>query len=125
VGALNGAHIFGTLVPVEEPSTASDADSCTAPISRKNRTITTRIHATHVPMAELSTASEADLKYRTVRQSHYWSWLHTFRHRSSLALSGSGPTTTPLLIKSQFIDGRVMTRPLRPVAAVRIAGLGE
>jgi hypothetical protein len=26
VGALNGAHIFGTLVPVEEPSTASIAD---------------------------------------------------------------------------------------------------
>src|ERR1700685_4550549 len=25
----------------------------------------------------------------------------------------------------QFIDGRVMTRPLRPVAAVRIAGLGK
>src|SRR5580704_7440676 len=25
----------------------------------------------------------------------------------------------------QFIDGRVVTRPLRPVAAVRIAGLGE
>jgi hypothetical protein len=30
VGALNSAHIFGTLVPVEEPSTASGADSCTA-----------------------------------------------------------------------------------------------
>ena len=25
----------------------------------------------------------------------------------------------------QFIDGRVVTRPLRPVGAVRIAGLGE
>src|SRR5580704_18400686 len=25
----------------------------------------------------------------------------------------------------QFIDGRVMTRPLRPVGAIRIAGLGE
>jgi hypothetical protein len=30
VGALNSAHIFGALVPVEEPSTASQADSCTA-----------------------------------------------------------------------------------------------
>jgi hypothetical protein len=30
VGALNGAHIFGTLVPVEEPSTASIATSRTA-----------------------------------------------------------------------------------------------
>jgi hypothetical protein len=30
VGALTSAHIFGTLVPVEEPSTASIADSCTA-----------------------------------------------------------------------------------------------
>jgi hypothetical protein len=30
VGALNGAHIFGTLVPVEEPSTASIATVCTA-----------------------------------------------------------------------------------------------
>ena len=30
VGALNSAHIFGTLVPVEEPSTASNPDSCTA-----------------------------------------------------------------------------------------------
>jgi hypothetical protein len=26
VGALTSAHIFGTLVPVEEPSTASKAD---------------------------------------------------------------------------------------------------
>jgi hypothetical protein len=26
VGALNSAHIFGTLVPVEEPSTASRTD---------------------------------------------------------------------------------------------------
>jgi hypothetical protein len=26
VGALNGAHILGTLMPVEEPSTASKAD---------------------------------------------------------------------------------------------------
>jgi hypothetical protein len=26
VGALTSAHIFGTLVPVEEPSTASEAD---------------------------------------------------------------------------------------------------
>jgi hypothetical protein len=26
VGAFNSAHIFGTLVPVEEPSTASPAD---------------------------------------------------------------------------------------------------
>jgi hypothetical protein len=25
VGALNSTHIFGTLVPVEEPSTASEA----------------------------------------------------------------------------------------------------
>src|SRR5580704_19718612 len=33
-------------------------------------------------------------------QTHYWFWLHTFRHRSSLALSASGPTTTPLLVKS-------------------------
>jgi hypothetical protein len=30
VGALTSAHIFGTLVPVEEPSTASKADICTA-----------------------------------------------------------------------------------------------
>jgi hypothetical protein len=30
VGALNSAHIFGTLVPVEEPSTASKATFCTA-----------------------------------------------------------------------------------------------
>jgi hypothetical protein len=30
VGALNGAHIFGALVPVEEPSTASGATFCTA-----------------------------------------------------------------------------------------------
>jgi len=30
VGALNGAHIFGTLVPVEEPSTASQGDICGA-----------------------------------------------------------------------------------------------
>jgi hypothetical protein len=26
VGAFNSAHIFGTLVPVEEPSTASKGD---------------------------------------------------------------------------------------------------
>src|SRR5262249_22273588 len=30
VGALNSTHIHGTSVPVEEPSTASKADSCTA-----------------------------------------------------------------------------------------------
>ena len=30
VGALNSAHIHGTHVPVEEPSTASTRDSCTA-----------------------------------------------------------------------------------------------
>jgi hypothetical protein len=30
VGATSSAHIFGTLVPVEEPSTASTTDSCTA-----------------------------------------------------------------------------------------------
>jgi hypothetical protein len=30
VGAFNSAHIFGTLVPVEEPSTASISDSCIA-----------------------------------------------------------------------------------------------
>src|SRR5579864_2179174 len=30
VGALNSPHIFGTLVPVEEPSTASKAASRTA-----------------------------------------------------------------------------------------------
>jgi hypothetical protein len=59
----------------------------------------TRIHATHMPVAEPSTASEADLKDRIRPASHYWSWLQTFRHRSSLALSGSGPTTTPLLVK--------------------------
>src|SRR6188508_2372147 len=29
-GSFNSAHIFGTHVPVEEPSTASIADSCTA-----------------------------------------------------------------------------------------------
>ena len=33
MGAFNSAHIFGTLVPVEEPSTASKADSCVAAIS--------------------------------------------------------------------------------------------
>jgi hypothetical protein len=30
VGATSSANIFGTLVPVVEPSTASKADSCTA-----------------------------------------------------------------------------------------------
>ena len=30
MGAFNSAHIFGTLVPVEEPSTASLPDSCSA-----------------------------------------------------------------------------------------------
>jgi hypothetical protein len=30
VGALNSPHLFGTLVPVEEPSTASQAASRTA-----------------------------------------------------------------------------------------------
>jgi hypothetical protein len=30
VGASNSTHIFGTYVPVEEPSTASEPDSCTA-----------------------------------------------------------------------------------------------
>src|SRR5215831_11144063 len=30
VGALNSTHFHGTAVPVEEPSTASKADSCTA-----------------------------------------------------------------------------------------------
>src|ERR1700752_776192 len=30
MGASNGAHILGTLVPVEEPSTASLPDSCIA-----------------------------------------------------------------------------------------------
>jgi hypothetical protein len=30
VGALNGAHIFGTVVLVKEPPTASSIDSCTA-----------------------------------------------------------------------------------------------
>src|SRR5260370_19139736 len=29
-GSLNSAHIHGTHVPVEEPSTASQPDSCTA-----------------------------------------------------------------------------------------------
>src|SRR6478735_9308820 len=29
-GSFNSAHIFGTHVPVEEPSTASEPDSCTA-----------------------------------------------------------------------------------------------
>src|SRR6266516_2651272 len=29
-GGLNSTHIHGTSVPVEEPSTASQADSCTA-----------------------------------------------------------------------------------------------
>src|SRR4051794_37936481 len=29
-GGLNSTHIHGTLVPVEEPSTASKADSCGA-----------------------------------------------------------------------------------------------
>jgi hypothetical protein len=29
-GSFNNAHIHGTHVPVEEPSTASTADSCTA-----------------------------------------------------------------------------------------------
>jgi hypothetical protein len=29
-GGLNSTHIYGTQVPVEEPSTASEADSCTA-----------------------------------------------------------------------------------------------
>jgi hypothetical protein len=33
VGALTSAHIFGTLVPVEEPSTASKADM---PILRRD-----------------------------------------------------------------------------------------
>jgi hypothetical protein len=32
VGALTSAHIFGTLVPVEEPSTASKADVGSAPV---------------------------------------------------------------------------------------------
>src|SRR5258708_3784613 len=32
VGALAAPNIHGTHVPVEEPSTASQADSCTAPI---------------------------------------------------------------------------------------------
>jgi hypothetical protein len=31
-GATSSAHIFGTLVPVEEPSTASKPDSCIAAI---------------------------------------------------------------------------------------------
>src|SRR5499427_8200868 len=30
IGGLNSTHIHGTSVPVEEPSTASKADSCTA-----------------------------------------------------------------------------------------------
>ena len=30
MGALISAHILGTIVPVEEPSTASKPDSCTA-----------------------------------------------------------------------------------------------
>ena len=30
MGASNGAHILGTLVPLEEPSTASHPDSCAA-----------------------------------------------------------------------------------------------
>src|SRR6266511_1629295 len=30
-GGLNSTHIHGTSVPVEEPSTASKPDSCTAP----------------------------------------------------------------------------------------------
>jgi hypothetical protein len=29
-GALNSTHIYGTRVPVEEPSTASRTDSCSA-----------------------------------------------------------------------------------------------
>jgi hypothetical protein len=32
VGGLNSTHIHGTSVPVEEPSTASKADSCSAAI---------------------------------------------------------------------------------------------
>jgi hypothetical protein len=36
VGASNGAHIFGTLVPVEEPSTASLATFRTAEKQSRN-----------------------------------------------------------------------------------------
>src|ERR1700730_13376867 len=34
-GAFNSTHIHGTRVPVEEPSTASGPDSCTAQESRR------------------------------------------------------------------------------------------
>src|SRR5262249_9430946 len=33
VGALNGLHVPGTLVPVEEPCTAPTTDSCSAAIT--------------------------------------------------------------------------------------------
>src|SRR3954454_14146869 len=36
-GSLNSAHIFGTHVPVEEPSTASLPDSCTAALGSSIR----------------------------------------------------------------------------------------
>src|SRR4051795_11944673 len=36
-GSLNSAHIFGTHVPVEEPSTASLPHSCTAALSSSIR----------------------------------------------------------------------------------------
>src|SRR3954452_10546837 len=35
-GSLNSAHIFGTHVPVEEPSTASQPDSCAAAKHRRH-----------------------------------------------------------------------------------------
>jgi hypothetical protein len=37
VGATSSAHIFGTLVPVEEPSTASFPDSCAGTNRDANR----------------------------------------------------------------------------------------
>jgi hypothetical protein len=38
VGALNSAHIFGTDVPVEEPSTASTTASRSAAIHANRKT---------------------------------------------------------------------------------------
>jgi hypothetical protein len=37
MGALNSTHIFGTLVPVEEPSTASETDMALLEIAPMQR----------------------------------------------------------------------------------------
>src|SRR5664280_2416726 len=61
---LNSTHIHGTHVPVEEPSTASIADSCTAAIFCPIRGNSAHVRGTHVPVEEPSTASQVDISPR-------------------------------------------------------------